>query len=463
VLGAEEGGEDGLSQSVEVTDDALALRIPLGPDDSDNHVVGAPHTRSLRQQPFATVGRHWHTTNQSVSVRAGLALDTTSTQVPVPHPLDPEAEDLPPAPVLLVATSDGKLRFYAAGHLRRPMQGVVRPPKPLPPAPALAQPAPAEAEQAPASAAGWSRPASADEDWVRVEQAAAVTALPSDGDGDEDDGNPEDEKPPSRPPALPQDSNPAPADEQLRKAAAAGLPPSSDDDEDTEPESNSDANDAMSRLAAGRMQMPSAQSAPQPAAAAIGAGETGAGEGSKSAFGPGPRLSPAGAAAAARHAASSQPAVSAGGSVFGRAFSFAAPAGQPSGGRKDAPGFNLSGAFGGPRPSAFSMPAFGQSTPVLPPFSAPPAGAKAPAAPAATSAPAPAAVPSKKVQLGSDPDHTDSTMRQSDERTTECCNVCRLPCRLCPVGSKWHRHRLYRRRHWVAAALLLPQLRLQRA
>ena len=44
LIGAEEDGEDGLPQSVEVTDDALALRIPLGPDDSDNYVIGAPWT-----------------------------------------------------------------------------------------------------------------------------------------------------------------------------------------------------------------------------------------------------------------------------------------------------------------------------------------------------------------------------------------------------------------------------------
>ena len=41
VLVPEETGEDGLPQSVEIIDDALALRIPLGPDDSDNYVVGA--------------------------------------------------------------------------------------------------------------------------------------------------------------------------------------------------------------------------------------------------------------------------------------------------------------------------------------------------------------------------------------------------------------------------------------
>ena len=315
----------------------------------------------------------------------------------MPHPLDAEAEDLPPAPVLLVATSDGKLRFYAAGHLRRPMQGVVRPPAPLPPAPALVQPTPSEAEKAPASAAGSSRPASADEDWVRVEQAAAVTALPSDAD-DEDDEGLEDKAPRPAPEAVPQGGNPGPADEQLQKAAAAGLPSSSDDEADSEPASGSDDEyDATSSPAAGRMQMPPAQSAPQPAVESTAGGATGATDGSKSLFAH--RLSPAGAAAAARHAASSQPAVSGGGAVFGGAFSFAAPVGQTSGGGKDGPGFSLSGAFGGPQPSAFGMPAFGQSAPVRPLFGAPPAATKAPAAPPPMSAAAPAAEPSSKVHL----------------------------------------------------------------
>ena len=396
MLGAEEGGEDGLPQSVEVIDDALALRIPLGPDDSDNYVVGTSDTQapSLPHPHRATGGG-----SQLIRPHmcAGLALDMTSTQVPVPHPLDAEADDLAPAPMLLAATSDGKLRFYTAGHLRRPMQGVVRPPTPLPPAPALVQPEPSESEAAPASGAGSSRPASADEDWVRVEQAAAVTALPSDGDDDEEDGELQDEEPRSRPPALPQDDTQAPADEQLQKAAAAGLP-SSSDDENTERDSNSDDDDATSRPATGRMQMPPAQSSPQPAADATGASEAGASDDAKSLFGQGHRLSPAGAAAAARHAAASQPAVSGGGSVFGGAFSFAAPVGQSSGSQV-APGFNLSGAFGGPRPSAFSMPAFGQSTPVRPLFGAPPAAAKAAAAPPPTSAAAPAAAPGKKVPL----------------------------------------------------------------
>ena len=51
MVGAEVDDKDGLPQSVEITDDALALRIPLGPDDSDNNVVGARLTCKLRPLP----------------------------------------------------------------------------------------------------------------------------------------------------------------------------------------------------------------------------------------------------------------------------------------------------------------------------------------------------------------------------------------------------------------------------
>jgi hypothetical protein len=47
---AEEDGEDNLPQSIEVTEDALALRIPLGRDDADNYVIGA--------QPVSMLGCH---------------------------------------------------------------------------------------------------------------------------------------------------------------------------------------------------------------------------------------------------------------------------------------------------------------------------------------------------------------------------------------------------------------------
>ena len=38
---AEVDGPDRMPQIVEVTDDRLALRIPLGPEDADNYIVGA--------------------------------------------------------------------------------------------------------------------------------------------------------------------------------------------------------------------------------------------------------------------------------------------------------------------------------------------------------------------------------------------------------------------------------------
>lgn len=42
---AEVAGPDGLPQIVEVTEDCLAVRIPLGPGDSDNYIVGAHSSR----------------------------------------------------------------------------------------------------------------------------------------------------------------------------------------------------------------------------------------------------------------------------------------------------------------------------------------------------------------------------------------------------------------------------------
>lgn len=60
---------------------------------------------------------------------AGLGVDYTSTQVAVHHPLDPAEPDLPPSPVLVVATSDAKLHFYTLSHLQRPPpMGFVRSP-----------------------------------------------------------------------------------------------------------------------------------------------------------------------------------------------------------------------------------------------------------------------------------------------------------------------------------------------
>ena len=71
-------------------------------------------------------------------------MDLTSVGVAVQSP-DPEAPPLPPAPLLLVATSDGALRLFTFSHTGQPTQGVVAPPLPLSAAaPALAQPPAAE-------------------------------------------------------------------------------------------------------------------------------------------------------------------------------------------------------------------------------------------------------------------------------------------------------------------------------
>lgn len=57
-------------------------------------------------------------------------MDLTAVGVEVLPP-DPEAEPLPPAPLLVVATSDGALRLFTFSHASRPTQGIVNPPLPL--------------------------------------------------------------------------------------------------------------------------------------------------------------------------------------------------------------------------------------------------------------------------------------------------------------------------------------------
>ena len=290
-------------------------------------------------------------------------MDTTSTQVPVQHPLDAEAEDMPPAPVLVVATSDGKLRFYTVGHLTRPMEGVVRPPAPLPAVPSVkANAATSEAAEQPS--------AQSDDDWVRVEQAATGTALPA----NDDDTDLEEED--TSQPATALGSAAPPADDQLRQAAAAVLPSSSDEDEETR--SSSDGGyDATPRVAAERMLMPPSQPA---------AGQRVGDEpvmSTRPPLGTAHRLSPAGAAAAARHAAITQPAGGGGsGFSFSGAFSFAASTGQST--SAAAAPFGIPATTSGaqaadPRPSLFGMPAFGQSSPVRPLFAAPLSTLKPPA------------------------------------------------------------------------------------
>lgn len=45
------------------------------------------------------------------------------TQGPLPHPENPDAKDVAPTPLLLVATTDGVLRFFCFGHLKRQQVG----------------------------------------------------------------------------------------------------------------------------------------------------------------------------------------------------------------------------------------------------------------------------------------------------------------------------------------------------
>lgn len=100
-----------------VTEDKLAIRIPLGPDDEDNYIVG-------------------------------LALDTTSQQQ-VHHPTDNTKDDLPACPTLLVATTDAVLRFYRFGHLQQQQSYNVQPVQLPAAAPAWLQQAVAAARSAP--------------------------------------------------------------------------------------------------------------------------------------------------------------------------------------------------------------------------------------------------------------------------------------------------------------------------
>lgn len=63
--------EDAHPIAADITEDALAIRIPNAPGDEDNFVIG-------------------------------LGIDLTCTGVEVSHPTDVTAPDLPPQPVLMV-------------------------------------------------------------------------------------------------------------------------------------------------------------------------------------------------------------------------------------------------------------------------------------------------------------------------------------------------------------------------
>ena len=60
----------------------------------------------------------------------GLGMDLTTMGVEV-RLRDPEEDPLPPAPLLVVATSDGTLRLFSFSHASRPTQGIVKQPLPL--------------------------------------------------------------------------------------------------------------------------------------------------------------------------------------------------------------------------------------------------------------------------------------------------------------------------------------------
>lgn len=80
---------------LEILADNRAIKVPAGPDYTDNFVVG-------------------------------LALDYTSPGA-VPHP-NPEKEDLNGAPLLLIATSDSMLRCYRFANTGKSLAGVMRTP-----------------------------------------------------------------------------------------------------------------------------------------------------------------------------------------------------------------------------------------------------------------------------------------------------------------------------------------------
>ena len=146
----------GPPRSLDVLEEWSAIRIPYGPDDADNFVLG-------------------------------LAIDLTCTNLPVPNP-DPERGPLGPAPLLLVATSDDQLRLFSLAQQDRPGDAVA-PPLPLPAnPPALAAPAPAQAAVAGARDQGATQGPHVSDDAAAAAAKAAKAALLSD---DEFDGSEE--------------------------------------------------------------------------------------------------------------------------------------------------------------------------------------------------------------------------------------------------------------------------------
>ncbi|KAJ9509805.1 hypothetical protein QJQ45_011594 [Haematococcus lacustris] len=85
---------------LQVTHNNLRIALPNGPGGADNFVLG-------------------------------LAFSTTVDLGPLPHPLSPERPDLAAPPLLLIATSDAVLRFYALGHQQH-QASLLHTPQPLP-------------------------------------------------------------------------------------------------------------------------------------------------------------------------------------------------------------------------------------------------------------------------------------------------------------------------------------------
>ena len=77
---------NGIAEFASITEDALSIRIPNGPDDAENHILT-------------------------------LGIDKSSHETSCPHPIDKNADDIQNLPRLWILTSDGILREYIFGSL----------------------------------------------------------------------------------------------------------------------------------------------------------------------------------------------------------------------------------------------------------------------------------------------------------------------------------------------------------
>jgi nuclear pore complex protein Nup214 len=106
-----------------------------------------------------------------------MSPSSPSFQGSLPHPENPDAPDVVPTPMLLVATTDGILRFFCFGHLKR-QQVLTVAPEPVP------LQLPAELSKALAEAGETEKPSAAAAGPSTAEAAAAKAALPDDDDDD---------------------------------------------------------------------------------------------------------------------------------------------------------------------------------------------------------------------------------------------------------------------------------------